>query len=70
MRFPVAGARYAVQGVGDDILDRSDRAERGIDHAVRVVGVVDPPDASIDPDLVGDADDVIDDIDEIVLEAA
>ena len=46
----------------DDRFDPARDISGGVDHAVRVIGIVDQPDCAIDPDGAGNADDIIDDV--------
>ncbi len=57
-------------GGGDHLLDGAGHAGLSVDRADMVIIVVDLADGAIDPDAMGDAVDVIDDVDKLVVEAS
>ena len=69
VRLAIGTAVDAHRRGSDDFLDRSNDAMGGVDGAAGVVSIVNAAHRAVDPDLFGDADDIIDDVGEIVLEA-
>ena len=69
MCFAIGAAMDAHCRRSDHFLDRSDYAVCGVDGAAGIVSIVDAANGAVGPDLLGDPDDVIDDVGEVILEA-